>query len=81
MEDLKLPEKVRVRLLGLYQARQMAETALQGPVATALEFLGLDPMLPHSINFDTGIVTPAPDPGETEAASLPEPTPIREEAV
>lgn len=60
--ELKLPEAVRRRLLELYRARQTAELALQGPTATALEFLGLDPMLPHQINFDTGIVTPAESP-------------------
>lgn len=76
MDELKLPEKVRVRLLALYQARQTAELALQGPVATALEFLGLDPSLSHQINFDTGVVTPAAEP-----SALSEPTPIRDDAV
>lgn len=57
--DLTMPEAVRKRLLDLYRARQMAELALQGPVATALEFLGLDPHQPHTIDFDTGVVTPA----------------------
>lgn len=57
--ELKLPEAVRVRLSGLYRLRREADAALQGPVATALEFLGLDPHQPHTIDFDTGVVTPA----------------------
>ena len=37
-ETLKLPEKVRVRLLELHRARVQAERDFQGPMATAYTF-------------------------------------------
>jgi hypothetical protein len=77
--ELKLPEKMRARLLSLYQAQQEAiarlpETnAYSGALVMAMDLFGLDPKERNGINLDTGVITPASSP------ALPEPTPIRPE--
>lgn len=60
--ELKLPEKTRVALAELYKAREQAHKDFQGPLFVALDFLGLDPAGNHSIDFNTGIITPASAP-------------------
>lgn len=62
VDSLTLPEKTRLRLAELYRLQQLAIEKFQGPLLTALEFFDLDPTLNHGINFDTGIITPAPAP-------------------
>lgn len=62
METLKLPEKTRLTLGELYKVQQQAIKEFQLVAGAALDFLGLDPNLPHSINFDSGIVVPATAP-------------------
>jgi hypothetical protein len=56
---VKLPEISRAGLADLLQKKVQAErdyaTALNSTVAA----LGLDPRLPHSVNLDTGELTPA----------------------
>lgn len=69
--ELKLPEKTHRALASLYQAQQQAVQNFQGPLLIALDFLGLDPMLNHQINFETGIITPA--------EPLPKPELLKEE--
>lgn len=71
-ETLKLPEKTRITLGELYKQQQAATERFQLGAGVALDFLGLDPNGQHSINFDTGIVTPAPTPDNV--------TPINEAA-
>jgi hypothetical protein len=66
VDSLTLPEKTRVRLAELYRTQLQAQKDFQGPLLTALEFFDLDPTLNHGINFDTGIITPAPAPTKPE---------------
>lgn len=67
METLKLPEKTRLVLGELYKAQQQAAKEFQLVAGAALDFMGLDPNLPHQINFDTGVVTPATAPTKLTA--------------
>lgn len=80
-EPLKLPEKMRLRLLGLYKAQQEAiarlpeSNAYGGAMAMAMDHLDLDPTQRNHINLDTGIVTPASAPTPLrpeEAPPVPE---------
>lgn len=71
-ETLKLPEKTRIMLGELHKARLQAEKEFQLVMGSALDFLGLDPSGQHQINFDTGVITPAPSPDNV--------TPINEAA-
>lgn len=78
MDQLKVPEAVRVRLGALYAAQQAAIAKLpevhawQEAFNVALAYLGVDPAVSgHGIDFGTGIVTPAgrPTPIKAEQAS------------
>lgn len=78
LDQLKVPDAVRIRLGGLFNAQKEAIAKLpevaawQHAMAVAVEFLGLDPAGQHSIDFATGIVTPAPGPAK--------PTLVKDEA-
>lgn len=75
VDSLTLPEKTRVRLKGLWEQSQMAQAVVdkfQHAMITAVEMFGLDPTLNHGINWETGVITPAPAPTKPELVQ-PEP--------
>ncbi len=59
---LQLPEKTRATLAELNRLHLQAQREFQLTAGVALDFLGLDPSLPHSVDYATGIVTPAQTP-------------------
>lgn len=78
-DQLKVPDAVRIRLGSLFNAQNAAIEKLpevhawRHAMSTAVEFLGLDPAGQHQINFETGVVIPAPSPSK--------PTLVKDEAV
>lgn len=72
---LRLPEKTRARLHGLWKDAQLAQGVVdkfQQAMITALELNDLDPSLNHQVNWETGVITPA--------ESVSKPTLVKEEA-
>jgi hypothetical protein len=67
--EIKLPEATRQRL---YQARIAAVQAqaviekYDAVILTALEMAGIDPATNPQVNFETGVITPAPTPIKPE---------------
>lgn len=80
-KEYRIPASVLVRINALQAMARQAEKDLESAkekvmiaAGTAVEMLGLDPMLPHHTNLDTGIITPF-DP----LKATPLPTPLRAE--
>ena len=57
--SLTLPDRTRTRIVELLKEQQVAIKAFRDVLHTAVEMMGLDPSLNHSIDFSTGVITPA----------------------